>query len=171
MSDNSDTTDAADDSPNISRLRQMAIKGDEYREAIDFTYYGMEGELYIRPLTDEEFLPIAAFLEDRLDIDPEEAQEKLEDGHDEDDNTIDPGQFDDEFVAIMKEAAVMGIDTESGLAAGETEEGVREILGATDGDEDIGLQGGKTLVIAEKVLEVSSDADSAEAFRRDGGGG
>jgi len=32
------------------------------------------------------------------------------------------------------------------------------------------LQGGKSLVIAERVLEISSDADKAQTFRRDGGG-
>jgi hypothetical protein len=147
---------------NISRLREMALRGDQFRDAIDFTYYDMEGELYVRPLTDEEFLPIAAFLENRLDLDPEEAQEALEDGKDEEAGTIDPGQFDEAFVEIMHEAAVMGIDTSQGIAEGEDEEGVQEIVKM--------LQGGKSLIIAERVLEISSDADKAEAFRRDGGG-
>jgi hypothetical protein len=122
----------------------------------------MEGELYVRPLTDEEFLPIAAFLENRLDLDPEEAQEALEDGKDEDGDSIDPSQFDEDFVEIMHKAASMGIDTSQGIAEGEDEEGVEEIIKM--------LQGGKSLVIAERVLEISSNADKAEAFRRDGGG-
>jgi len=167
-------TNSESDSPNISRLREMAIRGKEYRETIDFTYYGMEGTLYLRPLTDPEFLPVAAFLEDRLDMDPEEAQEALEDGHDPDTDTIDPSQFDDEFVSIMADVAVMGIDSTQGIAEGETEEGLREILGVDeDGnlrEDGIGLQGGKTLVIAKEILEISSDADKAETFRRDGGG-
>ena len=155
--------DTADDSSNanISKLREMALRGDDYRETIDFEYYGEEGELIVRPLTDEEFLPIAAFLEDRLDLDPEEAQEALEEGKDEEDNTIDPGQFDEDFVAIMHEAAIFGIDTTEGIAEGEDEEGVKEIVKM--------LQGGKSLIIAERVLEISSDADKAEQFRRDGG--
>ena len=63
-------TEAEESSVNLSKLREMALLGDEYRECIeDFTYYGLSGDLYVRPLTDPEFLPIAAFLEDRLDID------------------------------------------------------------------------------------------------------
>ena len=159
---------------NISRLREMAIRGQEYRKSIDFTYYDMEGTLYVRPLTDPEFLPVAAFLEDRLDMDTEEAQEALEEGKDPETDTIDPSQFDDEFVSIMADVAVLGIDSEQGIAEGETEEGLREILGVDEEgnlrDDGIGLQGGKTLVIAKEILEISSDADKAEAFRRDGGG-
>jgi hypothetical protein len=138
----------------------MALRGDEYRSTIDFTYYDMEGELFVRPLVDEEFLPIAAFLEDRLDMDTDEAQEALEEGKD-DEGSIDPSQFDEEFVEIMHEAAVMGIDTTQGIAEGEDREGVTEIVKM--------LQGGKSLIIAERVLEISSDADKAESFRRDGG--
>jgi hypothetical protein len=61
----------------------------------------------------------------------------------------------------MHKAAAMGIDTEQGIAKGEDEKGVHEIIEM--------LQGGKSLIIAERVLEISSDADKAEAFRRDGG--
>ena len=160
-------------SVNISKLREMALRGDEYRECIeDFTYYGLSGDLYVRPLTDPEFLPIAAFLEDRLDIDAGEAQEMLEEEKDEEEGAIDPTQFDEEFVYIMAQAAVKGIDRTQGIAQGETEEGIREIFGVAgnSGQEGMGLQGGKTLFIAERVLSISSDAESAESFRRDGGG-
>lgn len=157
---------------NISKLREMALRGDEYRECIeDFTYYGLSGDLYVRPLTDPEFLPIAAFLEDRLDIDAGEAQEMLEEEKDVEEGEIDPTQFDEEFVYIMAQAAVKGIDRTQGIAQGETEEGIREIFGVAgnSGQEGMGLQGGKTLFIAERVLSISSDAESAESFRRDGG--
>lgn len=162
MSENTESEEKQNNDTNISRLREMAIKGDQFRSSLDFTYYDMEGELYVRPLTDEEFLPIAAFLEERLDLDPEEAQEALDEGKDEANETIDPGQFDEAFVEIMHEAAVLGIDTAQGIAEGEDEEGVKEIVSM--------LQGGKSLIIAERVLEISSDADKAETFRRDGGG-
>lgn len=168
----SDTeTPDEDESPdvNISRFRQLAIRGHEYREKFETVYYTEEDEapltLYVKPLTDPEFLPIAAFLEDKLDIDEEEAQEMLEEEKD-DTGSIDASAFDEEFVEIMQEAAVMGIDTTQGDAAGEGEQGVREILGAT-GDEalDIGLQAGKTLEIAERVLDISSNAEKAKSFR------
>ena len=165
-----DTEDESDRT-NISRLRQMAVRGDDYRDTMDFNYYGEEGELWVRPLTDDEFLPIATFLESRLDIDPEEAQKAIEEEREASGGEINPEDFDREFVDIMKEAAVFGIATDGGIAEGETEQGIREIVGATDNEEDnIGLQGGKTLLIAERVLEISSDAESAKSFRRDGGG-
>lgn len=160
MSDNTESESDSSNDTNISRLREMALRGDQFRDSIDFKYYGMEGELFVRPLTDTEFLPIAAFLENRLDLDTDEAQEVLEDGKD-DEGTIDPGQFDEDFVEIMREAAVLGIDTEQGIAEGEDREGVEEIVKM--------LQGGKSLIVAERVLEISSDAESAESFRRDGG--
>lgn len=162
MSENTEAEAEESNDVNISRLREMALKGDQFRSTIDFTYYDEEGELFVQPLTDEQFLPIAAFLENRLDLDPEEAQEALEDGKDEEDGTIDPGQFDEDFVEIMHKAASLGIDTTQGIAEGEDEEGVMEIIKM--------LQGGKSLVIAERVLEISSDADKAQTFRRDGGG-
>lgn len=161
MTEDTTEAEAEDNDVNISRLREMALKGDQYRDSIDFTYYDEEGELFVRPLTDEEFLPVAAFLENRLDLDPEEAQEALEEGKDDAGDAIDPSQFDEAFVEIMHEAASMGIDTSQGIAEGEDDEGVEEIVKM--------LQGGKSLIIAERVLEISSDAESAEAFRRDGG--
>lgn len=156
-----DSTDSTD--TNISRLREMAVRGKNYRETMEFEYYDETLELVVRPLTDAEFLPIAAFLEDRLDLDPEEAREQIEDEReDNDDSGIDPSNFNKEFVEIMQEAAVMGIDATDGAAEGEDEDGLREIVKM--------LQGGATLIIAEKVLEISSDAEAAESFRRDGGG-
>jgi hypothetical protein len=169
----SDATDDTD-SPNISRLREMAIRGKQYRETLYFDYYTAEDEppleLVVRPLDDTEFLPIGAVLEDKLDLDPEEAQEKLDEADEAEDGGIDPSEFDEEFIEVMQEAAVMGIDTTQGAAEGEDEQGVREILGATDDDDDIGLQGGATLLIAEAVLDISSDSEAADSFRRDGGG-
>jgi len=170
-----DATEAEDepsDRVNYSKLREMALRGEKYRDVIeDFTYYGLTGDLYVRPLTDPEFLPIAAMLEDRLDMDPEEAQEALE-KEQKPDGTINASKFDREFVEIMAEAAVMGIDRTQGLAKDETEEGVREIfgIGGASGQEGIGLQGGKTLVIAERVQSISSDAEKAKSFRRGGSG-
>lgn len=171
ITENAETEVEESNDVNISKLREMALRGDSYREEMDFVYYGLEGTLFLQPLADPQFLPIAAMLESRLDIDPDEAQEMLEEGEDPEDGTIDPSQFDEEFVLIMGEAALMGIDRTQGIAEGETERGVREILGLTDNREDgIGLQGGKTLKIAERVLNISSNAEDAKSFRRDGGG-
>ena len=163
--ENANTTESTDNEPsddvNLSRLREMAIKGKQYRETVEFEYYDETITLYVKPLTDSEFLPIAATLEDKLDIDHEEAQEMVEEEK-ADDGTVDPSAFDEEFVTVMQTAAVLGIDTTQGDAEGEDEEGLKEIVQM--------LQGGATLIIAEKVLDISSDAGKAESFRRDGGG-
>lgn len=148
----------ADEESNQSTLRQMAVRGHQYRESMQFEYYGMEGELFVRPLTDEEFLPIAALLEDRVDMDPEEAKQALEENREMgEEDYIDTSAFDAEFIAIMQRAARLGIDPTQGIAEGEGEEGLDEIISM--------LQGGKTLEISEKVLELSSDPEKAEAFR------
>lgn len=169
MSDNTESTDSNSKAP--SKLREMAIRGSQYRETLELDYYDTTLEIVVRPLTDPEFLPIAAFLEEKLDIDPEDAAERIEEEREGNEGGLSAANFDDEFVEIMQEAAVMGIDTEEGDAEGEDEEGLREILGAADDDEsNIGLQGGSTLLIAERILNLSSDAESAKSFRRDGGG-
>lgn len=167
-----DTETESTDDVNLSRLREMALRGSRYRETIEFEYAGLEGDLYVGPIPDEEFLPIAAVIEEKLDVDVEaddfeeqaegatdEAKKKLDEARD--DGALDASALDKEFVKTMQEVAVKGIDATQGIAEDETEEGLREIMGM--------LHGGKSLVIAEKVLELSSDAEKAEAFRRDGG--
>ena len=148
---------------NVSKLRELALRGKNYREQVEIEYLGEMLELYVKPLTDKEFLPIAAFLEDHLDMDAEDAKEKIEaEKKDGDDTSIDPSNFDREFVGIMQKAAAKGVDTEQGDAAGMAEEDVEETIEM--------LMGGKSLEIAEKVMDISSDAEKAEKFRRDGGG-
>ena len=169
MTDESETTESEDD-VNISKLRELAVRGKEYREDFETEYMGEKIELVLKPVISKRFLPIAAILEDKLDMDAEEAQENIEEGKE--DGKVDPENFDEEFIAIMSELAVRGVDTEAGFAEGETEEGVREIFAVSDEeDKNIGMIGGIVLEIAEVVLSISSDAEDAESFRRDGGGG
>jgi hypothetical protein len=171
MTDNSENADS-EDNVNISRLRNLATRGKEYREDFETEYVGETMNLQLQPVISKRFLPIAAMLEDKMDMDAEEAQERLEEEkEDGDDPDIDPANFDEEFVMIMSELAVRGIDPEAGDAEGEDEDGLREIFAISDSeDENIGLIGGVVLQIAERVLSISSDADKAESFRRDGGG-
>ncbi len=158
----------SDDDVNISRLRNIATQGKLYRETLEVTYFGEDLELHLQPVISQRFLPIAAMLEDKMDMDADEAQDRLE--NEKEDGSIDPANFDEEFVVIMSELAIRGIDSEKGDAEGETEEGLREIFGISDEeDENIGLIGGIVLEIAERVLSISSDAEKAESFRRDGG--
>ena len=156
---------------NISKLRELAVRGKSYREEIDVEYYGETATFEVRPLVDVEFLPIAGFLEDKLGIEAEEAQEMVEEERDES-GAVDPSNFDEEFVKIMQSASIQGITRcpksdadEEGLTEAEWEAEKQEIANQIES-----LQGGKSLEIAERVLDISSDAESAKSFRRDGGG-
>lgn len=156
MSDESENANV-----NISKLRELAVRGKDYREDYEVEYYGETATFALRPLVDVEFLPIAAFLEDKLGLDAEDAQEMVEEEREENDGTIDPSNFDKEFVEIMQSAAIQGLTSDPDASDEEREE-VREQVET--------LQGGKSLEIAERVLDISSDADSAKSFRRDGSG-
>jgi hypothetical protein len=166
----SETEDTNESDVNISKLRELAVRGKEYREEQTFPYLGEELTIFVKPIVGIKFLPIAAVLEEKLDMDAEEAQEKIEEEADLDNNEVDTSQFDQEFVEVMADIAVRGIDTTQGDVAGETVEGLEEIFGISDNEENnIGLIGGTTLLIAEAVLDISSNAEKAEKFRRDGG--
>lgn len=168
MTEESENTES-NDNVNISRLREMATRGKNFREDFETTYMGEPLELRLKPVISKRFLPIAALLEDKMDMDADEAQEKLDD--EKKDGSIDPSNFDEEFISIMSELAIRGIDRDAGFAEGETEDGLREIFAISDDeDENIGMIGGVVLEIAERVLSISSDAEKAESFRRDGGG-
>ncbi len=167
MTDESENT-SSDDNVNVSKLRELATRGKSYREDFETTYRGEPLELELKPVISKKFLPIAAMLEAKMDMDADDAQERLED--EKEDGSIDPSEFDQEFIAIMSELAVLGIDLNAGFAEGETVEGLREIFAISDDeDENIGLIGGVVLEIAERILSISSDAEKAESFRRDGG--
>jgi hypothetical protein len=170
MTEETENTDSND--INISKLRELAKRGKAYRESFQAEYMGETIDLQLKPVISKRFLPIAALLEDKMDMEAEEAQERLEEEREAgDEQTIDPSNFDEEFIAIMSELAIRGIDREYGFAKDGTEDDLREIFAISD-DEDanIGLIGGLVLEIAERVLSISSDAEKAESFRRDGGG-
>lgn len=154
MSDNSENI-------NIAKLRELAVRGKDYREDYEVEYYGESATFALRPLVDIEFLPIAAFLEDKLGLDAEEAQEMVEEEREDNEGNVDPSNFDREFVEIMQKAAIQGLTSGPDCDEGERKE-VRTQVES--------LQGGKSLEIAERVLDVSSDAESAKSFRRDGSG-
>ncbi|QIR31063.1 putative tail assembly chaperone protein [Halorubrum virus Hardycor2] len=154
-----DETDNDSNDVNISKLRELALRGKNYREKFETSYLGESLTLYLKPLTDLEFLPIAAFLEDKLEMDTEEAKERIEEEREAgDDDSIDIANFDKEFVGIMQEAAAKGVDTTQGDAEGLEDEMVLETIRD--------LIGGKSIEIAERVLDISSNAEDAEKFRR-----
>ena len=156
---------------NISKLRELAIRGKDYREEFEVEYYGETAEFTLRPLVDVEFLPIAAFLDEKLGLDAEEAQEMVEEEREAGDGSVDASNFDVEFVEIMQSAAIQGFTQcpksdagENGLNEAEWEAEKDEVAAQVES-----LQGGKSLEIAERVLDISSDAESAKSVRRDGG--
>jgi hypothetical protein len=167
-----EVTDQSSGVVNVSKFRQLATRGKQYREDCDIDYMGETMDLVLKPVISKRFLPIAAILEEKMEMDAEEAQARLEEDKEMgEDESIDASNFDQEFVELMTELAIRGIDTEAGFAEGETEDGLREIFAISDDEEaNIGMIGGVALQIAERVLSISSDAEKADKFRRDGGG-
>lgn len=151
---------------NVSRLKEMAIRGKEYREEKEYDYFGETMDLVLGPLADERLIPITGALQSKFGMDIEEASEEIEESRNEE-GDIDPGKLDKEFVHLMARAAIEGIDQDEGAAEGADEEELEQIFGISDDDaENIGLRGGLTLEIAQDVLDLSDDEDSAEKFRR-----
>lgn len=164
MTNESESTDESDE--NISRLREMATYGREYSEINEYEYFGGELALSVSPLDDEILIPFSAVLEEKFEIDDiEEASDEIDDAREEGD--IDPSKVDASFVNLMADVCVHGVNTDEGDAEGETEQGLKEIFGVADNEEDnIGLVGGMTLEVSQDILDISSDAESAESFRR-----
>lgn len=146
------------DDVNLSRLRQLALEGKEYEEEFTYEYRDEDLTFYLSPLADKDLFPYQAALMSKMGMDLDDAEEEIE--------QTDPEHIDKEFIKIMQEIAVEGIVPDRGVVKGEDEEGVREIV------EDIGLVagGGLTLEIAQDVITLSTDAESAEKFRTGRGG-
>ena len=152
---------------NMPRLKELAIRGKEYREEQEYEYFGESMTLEIGPLEDQRLIPITGTLQSKFGMDIEDASEEIEESREEGD--IDPGKLDAEFVSLMARAAIEGIDQEKADAAGMSDEEMNAVFGLAEdeADEDnIGLRGGLTLEIAQDVLDISDDEESAEAFRR-----
>lgn len=151
-----------------SKLHEMIIRGSEYREDYEFELYGEDVTAIIRPLVDDEFLPIAAVLAEKFDLEEEaeeekavsEAIDKVEEARDEEADEIDMSEMDDEFVAIMQEAAVFGLEgtyDEDGEEVDISDEEARSLVS--------GMMGGYSIEMGTRVLEVSGDVRDAEKFR------
>lgn len=153
------------DDANLSRLRELALRGKNYSETNEYDYVGQTVELSISPLVDDQLIPFAAALEAKFGMEVEDASERIDESRDED-GDIDPAKMDEDFVRLMADAAVKGINEDEADVTGESEEDLREIFGISDTEEDIGLIGGKTLEIAQDVIDLSSDDEAAESFRR-----
>jgi len=158
------------DTANISRLKELALRGKEYREENEYEYFGGSMTLVVGPLEDEKLIPITGTLQAKFGMDIEDASEEIEESREEGD--IDPAKLDTEFVQIMARAAVEGVDRTRGAAENLSEQEVEAVFGIAneeelaEDEENIGLRGGLTLEIAQDVLDISDDEEAAEKFRR-----
>lgn len=155
-----------------SKLHEMIVLGTEFRDDYEFELYGEPVTAVLQPLIDEEFLPIAAFLAAHFgleddSVETEEAvseaidrvEEARQEGEDEDE-PIDVSKLDEDFVAIMQEAA------RKGMCGAYDDEG--EEVEHTDEEIDFmveNMMGGYSVEIGGRVLEISGDVRDAEKFR------
>lgn len=143
-----------------SKLYEMTVKGREYRKEITVDYLGKEVPVTIRPLVDDEFLPLTARMQESTGFDQEEALEEIENAGDVDEANLDEEEMmdmsdvDDEFVSIMKEASKLGID---GDAMGHTQDEIDEMVD--------NMLGGLSLEIGGLILELSGEVEDAKQFR------
>jgi hypothetical protein len=152
-----------------SKLYEMAVRGTEFEDEYEFELYGEPVTAVIKPLVDDEFLPIAAFLTEHLDVDEDtieegkavsEAVDKVEE-ESEGDEPVDISQLDEEFVKWMQNAAKLGLHAsydEDGNKVEHTDEEIEFIV-------DEALMGGYSVELGSKVLEISGDVRDAEKFR------
>lgn len=142
------------DERSISKLRSMVLKGKNYREDYELEYFGEEITIELRPLKDTEFVDLVERIDDVVDED--ELDDKIDDIDELEDEEMEE-EFSSDFVDVMRDAAKMGIDPES---VGETEEGISELV-----DEFVG---GVSIDIGAEVMEITSNLQDADRFRRVG---
>ena len=135
----------------MSTLREMVIRGKNYREEYELEYFGGITTMELRPLRDDEYSIILGKLDGV--VDEEELEEIAEDVDEMSEEDIDDS-FDAEFINVMREVAKMGIDPES---VGETQEGLEELVNE--------MIGGVSIDIGAEVMEITSNLQDAERFR------
>ena len=150
-----------------SKLYEMCVRGHKYRENYDFEMMGEDITASLGPAKDEQFLPIAAFLKDHLDMDEEDAVDAVEEAKEEagEDESIDISKMDTEFVGAMQQAAIVGLKgsySESGELIEHTEEEAEEMVNM--------MVGGYSVEIGGKVLELSGNVRDVEKFPGSRGG-
>lgn len=152
-----DTTTERESEKSASKLYEMTVKGRNYRETETVQYFGEEVDVVLRPLVDDEFLPITAAMQDMMGIDEEEALEQIEEAKDEaegQEELMDMSHLDEEFVHLMQTAARLGI---CGDDMGHTQDEVDFMVD--------NMVGGLSVEIGGLVLDVSGDVEEAEKFR------
>lgn len=144
-------------------LQERVALGTEYREDFEFELYGEETTAVIKPLDDDVYLPILSSIAEILGVDaenPEEKMEEVEDAKEAEGGEIDPSQMDEDFVAELQRAAVLG------LVGGYTEDGEYVDFDAEECKQLVsGMKGGASVELGSRVLDLSGNVDDAEKFR------
>lgn len=145
------------------KLYEMCVRGDDYTEDHEFEMYGEDVTAIISPIVDEDFLPIASFLQDHLDMDEDEAVERVEDAKEEaeerDEDSVDISKMDKEFVRAMQNAAklaIVGSYDDDGNEVEYDENEAEEMVSM--------MRGGYSVEIGGKALEISGNVRDAKKF-------
>lgn len=142
------------------KLYEMCVRGNDYREDYDLEMFGEDVTAILKPIPDDDFLPIASFLKDHLDMDEDEAVERVEDAKEEvddvDEESIDISKMDSEFVNIMQKGAKLAITgsyNDDGEEVEYTDDEAEEMVEMMVGGYSVEL-GGKALEISGNVRDV-----------------
>ncbi|WP_330630660.1 hypothetical protein [Halocatena halophila] len=145
------------------KLYEMCVRGDDYTEDYDFEMFGEEIAVIMSPIVDNEFLPIASFLKGHLDMDEEEAVERVEEAKEEaeerGDDTVDVSNMDKEFVEAMQDAAKLGIVgsyDDDGNMVEYTEDDAEKMVSM--------MRGGYSVELGGKALEISGNVRDVKKF-------
>ena len=152
-----------------SKLFEMCVRGDRYREDYEFEMLGETVTASLKPMKDDKFVPIAAFLKAHLGMDEEEAIDAVEAAKEEaeeaGEDTIDISKMDTEFVVTMQRAAI------NSLAGSYDDEGNYYEHDEDEAEQMVGMMiGGYSVELGGKALEISGDVRDATKFRGSRGG-
>lgn len=159
----------------IGKLREMAKRGRNYREDFESEMFGESVTYELRPLVDEEFLPLSAQMADILGIDEEEIKggDTVDEALDEIDSartdeegnelpaeSVDVSKLDEEFVGIVQEAGWRALTAEY------DDEGNRIELTDEEAQEAIeDFVGGYSLLVGYNALDLAGNIQDATKFR------
>lgn len=157
-------TDENDKIRDLGTLREMMAKGQNYREEFELEMFGSPVVFVLKPIPDEQYIPLQVYMKEVLGMDDEEAMERIEEAREEDEDgtaKMENIRVEDpeEFAKVLKQIAILSIDYEK-----------------MDGDEEDvkalfeGAVGGYTPEIAYKGMEVTGNLRDAKKFRGGRGG-
>ena len=152
-------TDTDEKVRDLGTLTEMMAKGRKYREEFELEMFGVPVILQLRPIPDEEYIPIQLYMKEVLGMDEDEALDALDELRELDEGNVARVSNLDiekpkEFAAVLNKVARLGIDAK---AMDGSEEQLDELFD--------GAVGGYTLEIAYKVIEVTGTLRDAKKFR------